>query len=98
MKEILVYNDGSVLGVGQIELGIFENDPNEESYKITLEDGTIQYALARNYVKYEVEEVPENINGYIYNPEDGFIKIEIEYNEQKILELEQEIARLKAQL
>ena len=61
MKDILVYNDnGSIFGIGKIELGFFENDPEEESYKITLESGEVYYALAQNYSKYEVDDIPEN--------------------------------------
>lgn len=101
MKEILVYNNnGSIFGIGKIELGFFENDPEEESYKITLENEEVYYALARNYSKYEVEDVPENWTNYTYSPTEGFIEIktETEYKEegaQKISELEQEIEKIK---
>ena len=101
MKDILVYNDnGSIFGIGKIELGFFENDPEEETYKITLENGEIYYALAQNYSKYEVEDIPENWKSCIYSPIEGFIEIktETEYKEegeQKILELEREIEKVK---
>ena len=72
--QILTNNKNIVFNKGEvIEKGIWENDPNIESYRI--KNGEIyQYAVIADFKLYEVEALPEDfeLNKYCYTQESGF--------------------------
>lgn len=72
-----------------IELGRWENDSTQDTYKITNGDNT-QYAVVANFELHEVESLPEDFeaNKYCYTEADGFYANPdyIEPSEENVLE------------
>lgn len=70
----ILTNENVVFTKGEnIELGTWENDPTQETYRITNGDN-YQYAVVANFKLYKVDSIPEDYesNKYCYTEEEGF--------------------------
>lgn len=96
MIELLVYEEnGEILSAGKVEKGKFENDPENETYRVTTPDGEIYYAVLEGFKPYMVEDCPEDYENYQYFPDKGFVEKPKRDISQEIAELRRRIDELE---